>query len=303
MSTYSKRLPPLSTITAFEASARLMSFTRAGEELSLSQGAVSRQVKTLEDRMKVSLFNRRHKEIQLTRAGAIFQQSVQQSLDAMRRAVAVIEKLDQETITVAATPSLASFWLMPAIMDFHTEHPNVDIRVVARNTQVDLWREPIDLAIQTGDGHWANVVSFKLFEEVLFPVCGAQYLENRSLDSIHDLQASDLIELDEDTSVYSTWDGWFELAGLRTGSMKKALTFSNYDLTYRAACSGKGIALAKSHLVPKEARGTNLVRPIDISLKTGMSEYVAYSACEELSASAQAFLSWLINYSKGSVWT
>ncbi|AJW97534.1 bacterial regulatory helix-turn-helix, lysR family protein [Burkholderia gladioli] len=303
MATQRKRLPPLNTIAAFEASARLMSFTRAAEELHLSQGAVSRQIQVLEERMGVTLFNRRHKEIQLTRAGLIFQQAIAQSLNSIRRAVTMIEALDTSTVTIAASNAMASFWLMPAIIDFRSQHPDIDIRVLASNSPVDPWQDPVDLAIRYGDGHWPNVTKVKLFEEEIFPVCAPAYQRGHKIESTEDLLTCELIELDSSISAFNSWDTWFEEAGVQPGVLHKNLTVSNYDLVYRAACSGKGVALAWSYGIPHEARETLLVKPLDISIKTGLSEYIIYTENEELSSPARIFLDWLIDFGKRSIWS
>ncbi|WP_074295422.1 LysR substrate-binding domain-containing protein [Paraburkholderia phenazinium] len=303
MATQRKRLPPLNTIAAFEASARLMSFTRAAEELHLSQGAVSRQIQVLEERMGVPLFNRRHKEIQLTRAGLIFQQAIAQSLNSIRRAVTMIETLDTSTVTIAASNAMASFWLMPAIIDFRSQYPDIDIRVLASNSPVDPWQEPVDLAIRYGDGHWPNLTKVKLFEEEIFPVCAASYQREHNIESIQDLLKCELIELDSGISEFNSWDVWFERTGFQPGVLHKNITVSNYDLVYRAACSGKGVALAWAYGIPHDARETLLVRPLDISIKTGLFEYIIYAENEELSAPARTFLEWLIDFAKRSLWT
>ncbi|REE07580.1 DNA-binding transcriptional LysR family regulator [Paraburkholderia sp. BL27I4N3] len=302
MPTPRKRLPPLNTISAFEASARLTSFTKAAEELHLSQGAVSRQIQVLEERMGVPLFTRRHKEIQLTRAGLIFQQAIAQSLNSIRRAVTMIEALDTSTVTIAASNAMANFWLMPAIFEFRSQHPNIDIRVLASNSPIDPWHEPIDLAIRYGDGHWPNLTKVKLFEEVIFPVCAPSYQRNHGIKTVQDLMECELIEYDSDSAESNSWDTWFESAGFQPGAVRKNLTLSNYDLVYRAACSGKGVALAWAYGVPQEDRDALLVRPLDVSVKTGLCEYIIYADNEELSAPARVFLDWLIDFANQSVW-
>ncbi|WP_233848736.1 LysR substrate-binding domain-containing protein [Paraburkholderia sp. HD33-4] len=302
MPTPRKRLPPLNTISAFEASARLMSFTKAAEELHLSQGAVSRQIQVLEERMGVPLFTRRHKEIQLTRAGLIFQQAIAQSLNTIRRAVTMIEALDTSTVTIAASNAMANFWLMPAIFEFRSQHPNIDIRVLASNTPVDPWHEPIDLAIRYGDGHWPNLTKVKLFEEEIFPVCSPSYQGSHKITHARDLLECELIEYDSDSADSNSWDTWLESAGFQLGAVRKILTLSNYDLVYRAACSGKGVALAWAYGVPREDREALLVRPLDVSIKTGLCEYIVYADNEELSAPAKVFLDWLIDFANQSVW-
>jgi DNA-binding transcriptional LysR family regulator len=294
----------LNTIAAFEAAARLTSFTKAAEELNLSQGAVSRQIQVLEERIGVALFNRRHKEIHLTKAGFIFQQAITRSLLSIRRAVSVIENLETQTVTIAASVGMSSFWLMPAIIAFREEHPQIDIRVLASDQQVDPRKEPVDLAIRYGDGHWQGLEKVKLFDEEIFPVCSRDYLIGKNITSLHDLSRENLIELDTSITIsqYSSWENWFESACEDHGPLHYALTLSNYDLVYRALCKGNGIALAWSYGIPLESRDDLLVRPLDVRVSTGLSEYLVYSDVEAPSESTKVVLAWLLKYAQDSIW-
>lgn len=298
-----KRLPPLNTIAAFEASARHMSFTRAGDELHLSQGAVSRQIQLLETRMGVALFNRRHKEIQLTKAGTIFQQAIAESLQSIRRAVAVIETLDEQSVTISASVGMSSFWLMPAILAFTNEHPDINIRVLASDQLIDPSREPIDLTIRYGDVRFPGMKAVKLFDEEIFPVCSEAYQQSHSIRTPDDLAQQTLIEYDEGISAFASWDQWFKLAKIDHLLLHPCLTLTSYDLVYKATCAGRGVGLAWSFVIPEEARNTLLVRPLDISVRTGLAEYIVFSEETPLTPSAQIVLDWLIERAKTSNWT
>ncbi len=297
-----KRLPPLNTIAAFEASARLCSFTRAAAELHLSQGAVSRQIQLLEERLGVALFERRHKEIRLTRAGAIFQEAIASSLSSIRRAVAMIEGMESHSVTISASVAMSSFWLMPAIIACRDAHPDINIRVLASSQPQDPRHDPVDLAIHYGDGNWPGLRKYKLFDEEIVPVCSPTYLAAHPVRSVEEIADAALVELDADISVCSTWEHWFELAGVARAPGQPALILSNYDLVYRAVCSGKGMGLAWTYAIPPEARGSLVVRPVDTRVRTGLCEYLVTSDTEELSAAAQTVLDWLQAYAKHSVW-
>lgn len=273
-----------------------MSFTRAAEELNLSQGAVSRQIQILEERIGVPLFFRRHREISLTRAGLVFQQAISQSLISIRRAIAVIENLESASVTVAASVAMSSFWLMPALIRFRERHPQIDIRILASDQPLDPRREAIDLAILYGDGNWPGVVSHKLFEEEVFPVCSPSYLKDRKIESASDLVNEVLIDVEAGVSICSTWNDWFNLAGVQTHSHQSSIRVSNFDLAYRAACASKGIALTCAYGCAEMIEDGRLVRLLDVSVRTRLSEYIVAAGNNELSGAARAVREMLIEY-------
>jgi DNA-binding transcriptional LysR family regulator len=298
-----KRLPPLNTIAAFEASARHLSFTRAAEELHLSQGAVSRQIQVLEERMGVPLFSRRHKEIQLTREGVIFQNAITESLGSIRRAVAMIEKLDDQVVTIAASVAMSSFWLMPAILAFSDQHPDINIRVHASDRTIGPSSEPIDLSIRYGNPCFPGMKSVKLFDEEIFPVCSRAYQQSHQISGPDDLIKQNLIEYDDGISAFSSWANWLKVAKIEHPSLHPSMSLSSYDLVYRAICAGKGVGLTWSYGVGEEVRDTLLVRPIDVSVKTGLAEHIVYSEDTQLSPAASVVLDWLLEHARASIWT
>ncbi|MGH6637095.1 MAG: LysR substrate-binding domain-containing protein [Polaromonas sp.] len=297
-----KRLPPLNCIVAFEAAARLLSFTRAAEELHLSQAAVSRQVQGLEGRLGTTLFHRRHKELKLTRAGLIFHETIGNCLAQIRRTVLDIERLESQSVTIAASVALSSFWLLPAILEFREIHPSINIRVLANDELIDPRREAVDLAVRYGDGKWPGVVSEKLFDETIFPVCSPRYLQRRGINKIADFSQEKLIDFDKPISPFGSWQSWLKQAHIKEFPLHASLTLSNYDLVYRAVCNGEGVGLTWAYVVPVEARDNLLVRPTDLRITTGFAEYVVLAAGERLSESANTVLEWLLDYAKRSLW-
>lgn len=295
-----KRLPPLNTITAFDASARLMSFTKAADELHMSQGAISRQVQVLEARLGVALFSRNHKEIKLTKAGTIFQLAISQSLSSIKRAVAVIEALETNTVTIAASVAMSSFWLMPAVIAFRSLHPEINVRVIASNQPVDPRKEAVDFAIRYGDGNWPGVEKEWLVDEIIFPICSREYLKTRTINSVNDLFSETLIDLDDGISC--CWESWFEMQGIDMQPARRAIRVSNHDLAHRAVCGNEGVALGWNYGIPRDVRETILVRPLAARLKTGYSEFLTMTSKADLSDDARTFLNWIVGYAKTSTW-
>lgn len=302
VATHRTRLPPLNTIAAFEASARHLSFTRAADELHLSQGAVSRQIQVLEERIGFALFSRRHKEIQLTKAGVIFQSAIAESLGSIRRAVAMIEMLDDQTVTISASVGMSSFWLMPAILAFSDQHPDINIRVYASDQLIDPTSEAIDLSIRYGDARFPGLKSVKLFDEEIFPVCSIAYQQTHQISGPNDLTKQALIEYDDGISAFGSWNNWLKLAKVEHGALHPCMNLSNYDLVYRAICAGRGVGLTWSYAIGQEVRNTLIVRPVDISVKTGLAEYIVYPEDAQLSPTASIVLEWLLEHARVSVW-
>ncbi|TDF62662.1 LysR substrate-binding domain-containing protein [Cupriavidus sp. L7L] len=290
------RLPSLNTIAAFEASARLLSFTKAAEELHLSQAAVSRQVQSLEARLGTALFIRRHKEITLTPAGLEFQEAIAEGLLALRSAIARIQNLNDKSVTVSASLAMSSFWLMPAILDFQTAHPDIPIRVLASDSVTDPASPPGDLAIRYGNGVWDDVSAIKLFDEVILPVCSPAFLSGRAALDTAALVHEPLIELDSPITTNSTWRTWFRNRGIAQDSLNIALQLTNHDLVYRAVCAGKGIALGWSYGVLRDLRDGTLIRPVLDQVSTGNAEFLVHSNDSPLSESATLFKAWILDY-------
>lgn len=295
-----KRLPPLNTIAAFEASARLMSFTAAAEELSLSQGAVSRQIQRLEERIGTSLFERRHKKIELTRAGEIFYRAICQSLVSIRHAVQDIERLNSSQVSISASLAMSSFWVMPAILKFKQLAPQINISILANDHVLDPSREAVDLAILYGDGEWPNLKVHKLFDEVIFPVCSPQYAAEQCIESIKDLSRCTLIEVVTVDSVCGSWEEWFSQAGLPgTFSQVPTLKVSNHDLAYRAAEAGQGVTLAWNYGPQEILRNRRLVRPLEHYVATGMAEYLVSACYSEARPTVEQVWDLLVAFSLG----
>ncbi|MCE4058723.1 LysR substrate-binding domain-containing protein [Pandoraea sputorum] len=296
MSTNHTRLPSLNMIAAFEASARHLSFTRASEELHLSQAAISRQVQSLETRLGVDLFVRRHKEISLTKAGVLFQEAIAEGLAGIRNAISHIQGLNDTSVTVSASLAMASFWLMPAILEFREEHPDILIRVLASEEASTSVPTGADLAIRYGSGTQRTQQSFKLFDEIVFPICTPSFLRGRDVLELEDLADEPLVELDSRLTAYGRWGPWLQAAGLETLPAHFAFHMTTSDLVFRAVYAGKGIGLGWSYGSLRDIKDGTLVKPMRMYLRTGFAEYIVTPANEVPRESTSLFIEWLRNY-------
>lgn len=260
------RLPSLDLLRGFEASARLLSFTRAGEELHLSQSAVSRQIQELEEQLGVSLFQRRHRALSLTEAGRQLYPAAAQVLATMR---AVTDRLraasGQRVVAVTTNVSFAALWLVPRLARFTKENPGVDVRIQADTQLHDLERDGLDVALRYCPPEVAGPTATRLFGETVFPVCSPAYAADAKgpLKAPADLARQVLLHLDdpEGLTPWLSWRAWLEAEGL--GELRPAanLRFTNYSEVLTAALAGQGIALGRSPLVRDALREGTLVTP------------------------------------------
>ena len=261
-------LPALNSLRAFDAAARHLSFTRAGEALHVTHGAVSRQVKELEAFLGCMLFVRKARGLGLTPQGRLLAETVATAFEEMRSTVAELRRTPQQTvITVSTVPSLAARWLVPRIAAFQAQHPGLEIRVATSHQLADLRRDGIDLAVRHGRGPWPKVHNEPLFEACLFPVCAPALLESGVL-----LEASDLaqITLLHDMS-YAYWTQWLEHAGVHGVDPRTGLVLEDNNVVLQTAIEGQGVALAALPLVHADLKAGRLVRPFMPSLAVDLT--------------------------------
>src|SRR5499427_8883071 len=203
-----RRLPPLNALKAFEAAARSESITRAAEELSVTQGAVSQQVKALEATLGIKLFNREHQRLVLTAAGREYLAVIRDALDGI---AAGTERLAQRhssgVLTVSTSPDFAAKLLVHRLGRFAESHPEIDLRVSATAPRVDFAREDVDLAVRHGDGKWPALDAVRLCSERLFPICSPKLVSGRNrIKTAADLLNFPLLHMND----WTTWARWFE---------------------------------------------------------------------------------------------
>jgi LysR family glycine cleavage system transcriptional activator len=260
-----RRLPALNALRAFEAAARHESFTRAAEELFVTQGAVSHQVKALESELGVKLFSRERQRLVITEAG---RQYLTVLRDAFDRISIGTERLLQRqaagALTVSTSPDFASKWLVNRLGRFAEEHPSIDLRVSATLHHVDFAREDVDLAVRHGDGNWPGLDVVRLSAEQLFPVCSPKLLTGRNhLSKPADVLKFPLIHVDDRRE----WAGWLDAAGVDYVELSHGPVLNRVSMAIDAAVDGQGIALARTTLAATDLIAGRLLRPFAEELR------------------------------------
>lgn len=244
-------LPPLQALRTFEAAARLGSFTRAAGELSVTQGAVSRQVRNLEQRLGITLFVRGDRGVRLTPIGARYFETVSASLLELARGTAEVA-LGHEggPITVGATNAVASLWLMPRLTGFRRAEPELEIRVLASDEGFERMSGDVDLLIEYTRQPPGGELVTPLFTEEVMPVCSPEYLRGREPPRCPaDLPAETLLVLDDDHPDWMGWDEWLHRFGIELGTPRRPVRVNSYPALLQSALAGQGIALGWRHLV------------------------------------------------------
>ncbi len=277
-----QQLPPLNSLLSFEAAARHLSFTLAAKELGVTQAAVSRQIKLLEDTLKTTLFNRYNRRITLTANAQALLPKVQLALNTLISAVnqSSFDKTASKVI-ISTTVAFHNLRLNTWLTDFRQQNPEIEIDVVAQDKDVNLLTENVDLALGTGPSSQnPNIVSDFLYSDEIFPVCSPTYLtDKKKLNCCSDLLSHSLLHLDEEHWRELNWDPinwstWFKSQDVKSDKALKGLTINNYPLLISAVKSGQGIALGWQHLVSDLINSGELIRPLDNSFITQRSYYL-----------------------------
>ncbi|WP_444756939.1 LysR substrate-binding domain-containing protein [Pseudomonas sp. A014] len=294
MSRYSRHLPPLDTLIAFEAVARTGSFTRAAGELYLTQSAVSKQIRLLEDHLGAQLFERRARGIVLTTAGTQFHGFVEPMLDKL---LAHVQRLKSghgdRHVSVICTHAVAQYWLFPRLLRFNEQHPELTVNIHASNDINESLIADYDLGILYGHGRWASLQASKLFDEVIFPIAStARALP--TIDNVAQLQGLPLIQLDASAWNCLDWHDWFSHFGLRYQPPADALTFNQVNLVFDAVLQGMGVGLGWEAMA-RERIKSGLIRPVsDFVVRTGQADYLVHDRQNPPSSAAEVFAEWLL---------
>ena len=287
-----RRLPPLGGVRAFEAAGRRRSFTRAADELHVTQAAISHQVRQLEDWLGVPLFHRRNRAVDLTEAGQDYLAAASLALDVLGQATArLIEREAAGILTVSVLPSFAARWLVPRLGDFRLRHPEIDVRIAARNELADFARDDVDVAIRYGAGGWPDVAAIRFLEEELFPVCSPRLLEGElALRTPADLRRHVLLHDDS----REDWRNWLLLAGVRDVDPTRGPMISDASMVLQAAIEGQGVALARSGLSAAELAAGRLVRPFPQALKARFAYFLVAPERTMERPKVRAFVDWVL---------
>lgn len=286
------RLPPLNSLRAFEAAARHLSFTRASEELHVTQGAISQQITMLENFIGVKLFERRHREVRLTSGGASYFRAVQAALDIITRETAALRSTEEDsTLRIKSLPTLAMRWLVPRLADFTAKHPKVTVLVNTKNELADFEREDVDGAIEYGDGQWKNVEAELLFPVAVVPVCAPRLADGSP-------PPTELKDLERHVLLHSLvrprlWPEWLLAAGI-DHPVGKTMRFQTSGLAYQAALDGLGVALTEIAYIRDDISAGRLVMPFDLVVQQPLGYYWVYPREKRALEKFAVFRRWLL---------
>lgn len=288
----SRRLPPLNALRAFDAAARHLSFTKAAEELFVTQAAVSHQIKLLEDFLGLKLFRRRNRSLLLTEEGQGYYLDIKEIFSAINEATRKLQARSATgALTVSLTPSFAIQWLVPRLSGFNSAYPGIDVRIQAIDREEEKLADDVDVAIFYGRGNWPGVRAERLYTEYLLPVCSPSLLmgENK-LKVLDDLANHTLLH---DTS-RRDWLAYIRQSGLQHINVQQGPIFSHSAMVVQAAVHGQGVALVNNVMAQTELDTGRLVCPFnDVLVSKNAFYLVCHDSQAELGKIA-AFRQWIL---------
>lgn len=286
-----RRLPALNALKAFEAAARHESFTRAAEELCVTQGAVSHQVKALEAELGIKLFNRERQRLVITEAGRDYLAVLRDAFDRIAVGTErLIQRQSSGVLTVSTSPDFAAKWLVHRLGRFAEVHSGIDLRISATLHHVDFAREDVDLAVRHGDGSWAGLDVVRLGSEQLFAVCSPKLLSGRQrLSKPSDVLKFPLLHLDD----RKAWSRWLEAVGV-DAELSQGPVLNRASMVIDAAVDGQGIALARTTLAAWDLINGRLVRPFAETLRIPKTYWIICPKATSMLPKIVTFRNWLL---------
>jgi len=295
-----KPMPPLNALRAFEAAARHLSLTKASHELNVTAGALSHQIRGLEEMLGVKLFERRVRSIALTAEGKLLYPGLQTGFTQIRDAVEGLGKTGDERVLVISTPpGFTAKWLAPRLYRFASNYPDIDARISSSFSNANFTTDGVDVAIRNMPGAPARDTALdfeKLVDMSVMPVCSPRFLaEHGPLKTAESLARVPLIH--DDTLInrvaFPSWADWFKEAGVANVDVSRGLRFNSADHALDAAGEGAGVLLAHSVLAYDELRTGRLVIPVDLTLETGRAYYIVCGKKRRQPDRVEAFRTWI----------
>ncbi len=293
-------IPPLRALKAFESSARHLSFTKAAEELFVTQAAISHQIKSLEDKTGVKLFNRFNRSLKLTTEGQVYLVSIRESLEQLEKSSRLLVKRNsKDLLNISLWPSFATKWMAKRIWKFQDKHKEIEVSVSAFEWMFDSKKENIDVSIRYGRGDWEGVYCELLMEERVFPICSRSVYKTLG-ENPHPSILLEHSLVHDDYSV-EDWDMWFDEAGITLYDPIIGTRFSHTVMMLESIENGKGFALGRTPLVIDDLNRKLIYAPFDVSIP---SEYAYYFVCKkgtENSTKVIEFKKWVFKEAKKSI--
>jgi LysR family glycine cleavage system transcriptional activator len=293
------RLPRLSGLLMFEASARHLSFTLAARELGVTQAAVSQQVRALERELGFVLFTRLHRGLELTRPGSRLYRAVSMAFEHVATTADDLRGADRSReIKIGVTFAVATFWLVPRLPEFRALHPDIDVHIVANDRGFERVADQVDGGIAYGEGPWPGFSATLLRDGEVFPVCSPDYLRGRPrLTRVEQLVDETLLSHDDDRPGLFDWPIFFAEHGITSYPRHRNQRFNSHPLLMQAAVEGQGIALGWTLLTDDLIARGRLVRPLDASMRTpkGFHFLLPDKRCPD---AVIAFRDWVLGHFK-----
>ncbi|MDT6920206.1 LysR family transcriptional regulator [Pseudomonas atacamensis] len=288
-----RKIPSTAALISFEAAARHESFTRAAEELSLTQGAICRQIASLEDFLSVELFRRSRRGVKLTEAGLSYSRRVATQLDAVERdTLSVMGQQGTNVIELAVVPTFGTQWLLPRLKDFQLKHPEVTVNLTNRTRPFLFADTEFDAAIYFGDADWSGTESHRLMGENPMPVCSPALLGDRKQLTAQAI--AELPLLQQTTRPYA-WRQWFNSQQLNIPRDMTGPRYELFSMLAQAAMHDMGVALIPPFLIQRELTEKRLVVANPQALSSIKAYYLMIPERKVESASLKAFRDWLVN--------
>ncbi len=287
----------LAALATFVQVSKHLSFTKAAKELYLSQGAVSVQIKQLEEELGFSLFHRKVRKIYLTRDGERLLKTVEPALRQIQASIETIRTTDvANRLTVSTLPSFAAKWMIPRIKDFQNEHPQLALRLHTSEGRVDFFADQIDCAVRFGRGEYPGMNTTHLADELFFPVCHPDIRgQQKPLNNPEEIRRFTLlhdIRLVEDCN--TSWESWADYVGVDGLDLDHGMQYEQSDYAIQAAVAGQGVALGRISLIQRDLETGLLVPLFDHKLKSSFSYYFVHPGEYSENPGLQLFKQWII---------
>ena len=291
---YRRLIPSMTALMEFEAVARLSSFTLAAQELGVSQAAVSKQVKYLEETLGTRLFHRLHRAIKLTSEGYVLYSVVAESMQRMASVFdKICEGIPEQELVLACTASFSQLQILPRLAALRLSQPSLRLHLMTHVLNADVSRD-VDVTIRYGNGKWDDGTAIFLFDEEVFPVCSPAWLSSHPAPlSVDDFLHLDLIDSEATLEGWMTWNSWFKELGESRPKMRYSLRCSSYNDSVQAALKGHGVALGWSRLIGPLLLSGELIRIGPYAVKPNDAYYLVVPNGRTVTPLVQHLVDWL----------
>ncbi len=290
------RLPPTAALRAFESAARHLSYTRAAEELSITQSAVSHQIRHIEQLWELKLFLRRGRSLRLTEAGHVLAPIVRDFIKRLSAKLTELRPGDDRSVSlrVSLLQSFAFKWLVPRLGQFSQQYPSINVWISTTDELIDFSMHEVDVGIRLGHGGWSGLSEELILREYVFPVCSPRFLSRiMPPEAPEDLLRYPLIYR-HSQDICPRWRDWFRYAGVEIKSLPKGSKFPDTSMAVQAAIDDFGVALARSAHVQDDLATGRLVKLFDVSSPSNVAYYFVCPKGRESEPNIRAFHDWVV---------